>query len=97
MAVSPLLPQRYSIRFSARPFIQKKGFACFPLEVSFNKHAVRNILLYQGWREYELSLDPAWITPGTNTLTFRTGADFPPAQQAPLAVAFHKVALFVEK
>jgi hypothetical protein len=81
--------QRYSVRFSARPFVQQKGFACFPLDMSFDKHSVSSILLYQGWREYELSLDPAWITPGTNTLTFRTGSDFPPAQLAQQAVAFH--------
>lgn len=89
--------QQYSVRFSARPFVQHKGFACFPLEVSFNKHSVSSFLLSQGWREYELSLDPTWITPGTNTLTFRTGSDFPPAQIAQQAVAFHRVALFAQK
>jgi membrane-associated phospholipid phosphatase len=94
MAVVLHNQQRYSVRFSARPFLQKKGFACFPLEVSLNKHPVRNLLLHQGWREYELYLEPAWITPGTNMLTFRTGSDFPSAQRNQEAVAFYKVALF---
>ncbi len=89
--------QRYSVRLSARPFVQTHGFACFPLEVSLNKHPVRSLFLSQGWREYELSLDPEWITPGINTLTFRTGSDFPPPQLAQQAVAFHKVALFAKK
>lgn len=94
----PLLNQHgYSMRFSARPFLDNESFACFPLEVSFNKHPVRRLLLSRGWREYELYLDPAWVTPGSNTVTFRTGAGFPSASLEREAVAFHKVALFAEK
>ncbi len=87
----------YSMRFAARPFLQKKGFACFPLEISLNKRLVKRMLLYRGWREYELHLDPAWIVPGTNTLTFRTGADFPSAKPNHDAIAFHRVSLFAKK
>jgi membrane-associated phospholipid phosphatase len=87
----------YSMRFAARPFLQKKDFACFPLEVSLNKHLVKRMLLYRGWREYELHLDPAWIVPGINTLTFRTGADFPSATPNHDAIAFHRVSLFAKK
>jgi len=89
--------QGYSIRFAARPFLQEKGFACFPLEISLNKHPVSRLLLYRGWREYELDLDPAWVTPGVNTLTFRTGADFPIAKPEQHAVAFHRVTLFAKE
>ena len=93
----PLQGQRgYAMRFSARPFLHQQGFACFPLEVSLNKHPVRRFLLSRGWREYELYLEPEWITPGINTLTFRTGAGFPLASLEQEAVAFHKVALFAE-
>lgn len=93
----PLQSQHgYSMRFSARPFLHTKSFACFPLEVSLNKHPVRRLLLSRGWREYELYLDPAWVTPGINTVTFRTGAGFPSANLEQEAVAFHKVALFAE-
>ena len=87
----------YSMRFAARPFLQKKGFACFPLEISLNKHLVKRMLLYRGWREYELHLDPAWIVPGSNTLTFRTGADFPSATSNHDAIAFHRVSVFAKK
>lgn len=93
----PLQSQHgYSMRFSARPFLQNKSFACYPLEVSLNKHPVRRLLLSRGWREYELYLDPAWVTPGINTLTFRTGVGFPATSREREAVAFHKVALFAE-
>jgi membrane-associated phospholipid phosphatase len=87
----------YSMRFAARPFLQEKGFACFPLEVSLNQRLVRRVLLDRGWREYELHLDPAWVVPGINTLTFRTGADFPSATRNPDAVAFHRVSVFARK
>ncbi len=89
--------QGYSMRFAARPFLQAKGYACFPLEVSLNKHPVSRLLLYRGWREYELHLNPAWITSGVNTLTFRTGTEFPSAKFHQEAVAFHSVALFAKK
>lgn len=98
-SVEVSLPNRhgYSMRVAARPFLQEQDFACFPLEVSLNKHPVRRLLLFRGWREYELYLEPAWIIPGINTLTFRTGSDFPAATIDQEAIAFHRVSLFAKK
>jgi membrane-associated phospholipid phosphatase len=89
--------QSYTMRLSVRPFLQDKGFACFPLEVSLNEHLVSRLLLSRGWREYELDLEPPWITPGTNRLIFRTGTDFPTAKLDQEAVAFHRVSVFRKK
>lgn len=89
--------QSYRMKLAVRPFLQTKAFACFPLEILVNQHLVDRLMLYQGWREYELRLDPAVVVPGINVLTFRTGTSFPAANPEQDAVAFHHLSLFAER
>ena len=84
------LPERatYLLTFAARPFVHDRTETCYPLSIFLNGHKVGRQLLYRGWREYELRLDPAWVRPGHNEVTFRVGPDFPPAGPARQTVAF---------
>jgi membrane-associated phospholipid phosphatase len=94
-----LLPksQPYTLRLAVRPFFQTEQAVCFPLEVSVNRWPVSQLFLYRGWREYALRLDPAWVTPGVNILTFRPGVHFPAATADSRAVAFRQLSFFAEK
>lgn len=91
------LPARqvYVMRFAVRPSIEHQGDGCFPLEISMNHASVQRVLLSRGWRQYEVTLDPALLNTGPNTLTFRTWTN-PLATSSP-AVAFRHLALFTEK
>lgn len=86
----------YALKLAARPFLQSKMFACFPLEIQVNARPVGLLLLYRGWREYTLHLEPTWIVPGTNWLTFRPGADFPGTNPQQPIIAFRYLHLFAE-
>jgi len=88
--------QVYTLKLAVRPFIQSKAFACFPLEVQVNRRRVGELLLYHGWREYELRLDPSWVVPGTNAITFQAGAAFPQFVADQRTVAFRYLHLFAE-
>jgi len=89
--------QVYTLKLAVRPFVQSKAFACFPLEVQVNQWRVGQLLLYRGWREYTLRLDPSLITPGTNTITFHAGAAFPHSAPNQRTVAFRYLHLFTER
>jgi len=89
--------QAYILKLAVRPFVQSKTFACFPLEITVNQQPVQRLLLYRGWREYTLRLDPAGLVPGMNLLTFRVGTDFPAATLGQRAVAFRHLLLFAER
>ena len=84
-------PGAYLLRFAARPFVHDRTETCYPLSVLINGHPVGRQLLYRGWREYELWLDPAWVVAGENEVRFRVGPDFPPAGPEQQTVAFHSV------
>lgn len=86
--------QSYQLKLAVRPFVESKAFACFPLEILINQRVVSRLLLSRGWREYALSLDPAWIMPGANVITFRTGDGFPEALSEPGTVAFRHLRFF---
>ena len=88
--------QAYTMKLAVRPFLQSKAFACFPLEVRVNQLPVKRLLLYRGWREYALHLDPQWLVPGTNAITFQPGAAFPDVPPDSRTVAFRHVSLFAE-
>jgi hypothetical protein len=94
-----LLPksQPYTLRLAVRPFSQVGQPACFPLVVSVNQQPVSQVLLYRGWREYALHVDPTVTTPGVNLLTFRTGTDFSIASPDARAVAFWQLSFFAKK
>lgn len=89
-SVTIRLPERtaYLLAFAARPFVHTKTETCYPVSIFLNGHQVGQQLLYRGWREYELWLDSAWVTPGKNDVTFRVGPDFPPAGPEHQTVAF---------
>ena len=87
----------YTLKLAVRPFVQSKAFACFPLEVRVNQRQVGRLLLYRGWREYALHLNPSWIVPGTNAIAFRTDAAFPHFAPDQRTVAFRHLYLFAEK
>jgi membrane-associated phospholipid phosphatase len=89
--------QAYILKLAVRPFVQGKTFACFPLEITVNQQPGQRLLLYRGWREYTLRLEPAGLVPGMNLLTFRVGTDFPAATLSQRAVAFRHLLLFAEK
>jgi len=84
-------PGAYLLRFAARPFVHARTETCYPLSVLINGHPVGRQLLYRGWREYELWLDPAWVVAGENEVRFRVGPDFPPAGPEQQTVAFRSV------
>jgi hypothetical protein len=86
--------QAYVMQFAVRPSIEHKGDGCFPLEISMNHYPVQRLLLYRGWRQYEVTLDPALLNTGLNTLTFRTWAN--PSPTSSPAVAFRQLSLFTE-
>jgi membrane-associated phospholipid phosphatase len=88
--------QAYTMKLAVRPFLQSKAFACFPLEVRVNQQHVKRLLLYRGWREYALHLDPQWLVPGTNAITFQPGAAFPDVTPDSRTVAFRHMSLFAE-
>jgi undecaprenyl-diphosphatase len=89
--------QAYLMKLAVRPFVQSKAFACFPLEVRVNQRRVGRLLLYRGWREYALRLDPNWLAPGTNAITFQVGAAFPDFTPDLRTVAFRHLYLFAER
>ncbi|HJY85056.1 MAG TPA: phosphatase PAP2 family protein [Candidatus Binatia bacterium] len=97
-SVAALLPehQAYLMKLAVRPLVQSKAFACFPLEVRINQRQAGRILLYRGWREYALRLDPRWLAPGTNAITFQAGAAFPDSTPDLRTVAFRHLYLFAE-
>ncbi|MGH7965556.1 MAG: phosphatase PAP2 family protein, partial [Candidatus Binatia bacterium] len=65
-----------TLRLAVRPSLEpEKRAVCTPLEIRVNHQPVGRLLLYRGWREYRLRLDPRWIVPGTNVITFRARAD----------------------
>jgi hypothetical protein len=87
------LPERgeYLLAFAARPFVHTKTESCYPLEIFLNRHRVGRQLLYRGWREYELWIDPNWVLPGKNEVTFRVGPDFPLAGPEQQTIAFREL------
>jgi undecaprenyl-diphosphatase len=84
--------QAYVMQFAVRPSIEHQSDGCFPLEISMNHYPVQRLLLSRGWRQYEVTLDPALLNTGLNTLTFRTW-DNPSPTSSP-AVAFRQLSLF---
>ncbi len=86
--------QAYVMQFAVRPAIANKEHGCFPLDISMNHAPVQRVFLSRGWRRYEVTLDPALLNPGANTLTFRTWTN--PSSEPAVAVAFRQLALFVE-
>jgi hypothetical protein len=89
--------QAYMMKLAVRPFLQSKAFACFPLEVRVNQQHVKRLLLHRGWREYALRLDPGWLVPGANAITFQPGAAFPDSALDSRTVAFRHLSLFAER
>ncbi len=89
--------QAYILKLAVRPFVQSKTFACFPLEITVNQQPVHRLLLYRGWREYTLRLDPAWLVPGMNLITFYVDPDFPTSTLSQRAVAFRHLLFFAER
>lgn len=89
--------QAYILKMTMRPHVQSKAFACFPLDIAVNQQPAKALLLYRGWREYTLHLDPRWTTPGVNTITFQPGATFPANAADEHTVAFLHLRLFAEK
>ena len=83
----------YLLAFAARPFVYAKTETCYPLEIFLNGHPVGRQLLYRGWREYELWLDPDWLLPGKNEVMFRVGPDFPPAGPEQQTIAFRDLSI----
>ena len=94
-SVTITLPERaeYLLAFAARPFVHTKTETCYPLEIFLNGHLVGRQLLYRGWREYELWLDPDWVLPGKNKVMFRIGPDFPPAGPEQQTIAFRDLSV----
>ena len=84
-------PDAYLLRFAARPFVHTRTETCYPLTVLINGHLVGRQLLYRGWREYELWLNPEWVVAGQNEVRFRVGPDFPPAGPQRQTVAFRSL------
>ena len=82
---------KYLLAFAARPFVHTKTETCYPLEIFLNGHLVGRQLLYRGWREYELWIDPDWVLAGKNEVMFRVGSDFPPAGPEQQTVAFREL------
>ena len=89
--------QAYTLKLAARPFVQSQTFACFPLEVWVNQRPSGRLLLYRGWREYALRLEPNQIVPGTNLITFQAGAEFPATTPDQRTVAFRYLHLFADR
>ncbi len=98
-SIDVALPTRqpYLLKFAARPLLHSKAFACFPLDVTVNHQPAVSLLLYRGWREYSLYLEPRWLVPGWNTIAFRAGSMFPEHTTEQRTVAFHEVRLFLRK
>lgn len=98
-SVTVRLPEShaYMMKLAVRPFLQSKAFACFPLEVRVNQRQVGRLLLYRGWREYALRLDPSWIVPGSNAISFQAGAAFPDFTPDLRTVAFRHLYFFAER
>ncbi len=86
----------YTLKLAVRPVVHSQSFSCFPLEVSVNQQPAARLLLHRGWREYTLQLNPAWIVPGANHISFRIGADFPTATADQRTVAFLYLRFFSE-
>jgi hypothetical protein len=89
--------QAYTLRFAAHPMLEAKGFRCFPLEVFVNQQPAGRFLLYKGWREYAIHIDPTWIVAGQNLVTFRVGLDFPEIHPDQRTVEFRYLSLFAEQ
>lgn len=89
--------QAYLLKIAIRPMLQSKAFACFPLEVRVNQQYVETLFLYRGWREYTLRLDPRWLLPGANTISFRLGVTFPESPSEQRTVAFRYLHLLRER
>lgn len=85
--------ETYMLAFAARPFVHTKTETCYPLDVFLNGHLIGRQLLYRGWREYELQLDPDRVQPGNNVVLFRVGPDFPPAGPERQTVAFRDLGI----
>ena len=83
----------YLLAFAARPFVHTKAETCYPLDIFLNEHPVGRQLLYRGWREYDLWLDPDWVLPGKNEVVFRVGPDFPPAGPEQQTIAFRDLSI----
>jgi membrane-associated phospholipid phosphatase len=86
----------YIMKLAVRPVVLSPAFSCFPVDVSVNQQPAARLLLHRGWREYTLQLDPAWIVPGANRISFRIGADFPTATADQRTVAFLYLRFFPE-
>ncbi len=91
LTFSLLRSDAYLLRFAARPFVYTRTETCYPLTILMNGHLVGRQLLYRGWREYELWLDPNWLSAGKNEVRFRVGPDFPPAGPEQQTVAFRSL------
>lgn len=87
-------PQVRMLRLAVRPSLDANPLPCVPLEIFINHRPAARLLLYRGWREYPLRVDPAWFTPGANLLTFRVSADPSVANPAPHGVAFLRIGFF---
>ena len=66
-----------TLQFIARPFIESKEFACYPVEIDINGQAAARLFLHRGWRMYAIPLRQDWLHLGNNIVTFRTNKDFP--------------------
>lgn len=66
-----------TLQFIARPFIESKEFACYPVEIDINGQAAARLFLHRGWRMYAIPLRQDWLHLGKNIVTFRTNKDFP--------------------
>ena len=78
-----------TLQFIARPFVQSKNFACYPVEMDINGHAVTRLLLYRGWRVYSIPLRQNWLRLGKNIVTFHTKQDFPTTHPKERTMALH--------
>lgn len=96
MVQLPTGGQVETMRLAVRPFVEPREGVCRPLEVLVNQQPAGRLLLYRGWREYPLPLDPAYFVPGANVITFRIRPDAAAANSDQRAVAFLYLHLFAE-
>jgi hypothetical protein len=97
VAVQLLEPSAYTLKFAVRPLTSSTAFMCVPLEVKVNQQPVGLLLLYRGWREYRLQLNPASLIPGKNLVTFRVDARLPDSISNQRIVAFRYLRFFSDR
>ncbi len=84
----------YTLRLGVRPYVPLEAQGCFPLEILLNGRPLQRLLLYRGWRESAIELDPSWIESGPNRLTFRTGETIPTTDSQDRTLEFRYIRLF---